>query len=138
MTNKTVALPPWRLGLAHQRHPHVAHPPALAADAAHPLLEVVLEWLRVRLQRRAPGGALGGHGGDDLEYFLGGVRQRRGLIDAWAPRLTRPGVDDQVRRADETCLQRCCGRDGQPLLQQRVVDPTAKLGEHFRAPKRLL
>ena len=64
-------LPPWRLGLAHQRHPHVAHPPALAADAAHPLLEVVLEWLRVRLQRRAPGGTLGGHGGDDLEDFWG-------------------------------------------------------------------
>ena len=67
LTTKTVALPPWRLGLAHQRHPHVAHPPALAADAAHPLLEVVLEWRLGRLQRRAPGGAMGGRGWDRLE-----------------------------------------------------------------------
>ena len=47
-----------RLGLAHQRHKHVSHPPALAAEAAHHLRQVVLELLRLRLQRRALGGAL--------------------------------------------------------------------------------
>ena len=34
------------------------HPPTLAAEAAHHLREVVLEVLRLRLQRRALGGAL--------------------------------------------------------------------------------
>ena len=46
------------LGLAHQRHKHFAHPPALSAKAAHHLLEVVLELVRLRLQRGARAGAL--------------------------------------------------------------------------------
>jgi hypothetical protein len=59
------------LGLAYQRHKHLAYPPTLAAEAAHHLRQVLLELLRLRLQGRAPGGALGRYGGDDLEDFLG-------------------------------------------------------------------
>jgi hypothetical protein len=58
------------LGLAHQRDQHVPHAPALAAEAAHPLPEVLLEVLRLRLQRRALSGALLGDGRDDLEDFF--------------------------------------------------------------------
>jgi hypothetical protein len=39
----------WRLGLAYQRHKHAAHPPALAAEAAHPLGEVLLDLLYLPL-----------------------------------------------------------------------------------------
>ena len=46
---------PWRLRLAHQRHTHVSHPPALAAEAAHQFLEVVLECLRVLAAPPWPG-----------------------------------------------------------------------------------
>ena len=47
-----------RLGLAYQCHKHFPHPSALSAEAAHHLLEVVLEVLRVRLQRLPLRGAL--------------------------------------------------------------------------------
>jgi hypothetical protein len=60
-----------RLRLAHQRDTHFAHPPALATEAAHHLLEVVLELRCMPLQRRASGGALRGYGRDDLEDFFG-------------------------------------------------------------------
>jgi hypothetical protein len=36
-----------RLGLAYQRHKHFSHPSTLPAEAAHNLLEVVLQVLRV-------------------------------------------------------------------------------------------
>ena len=39
-----------RLRLAYQRHQHAAHPPALAAEAAHQLCEVLLELLCLPLQ----------------------------------------------------------------------------------------
>ena len=58
------------LGLAHQCHQHLPHPPALATKAPHHLLELVLEWLCVRLQCRAPGGARHCYGRDDLEDFF--------------------------------------------------------------------
>jgi hypothetical protein len=48
------------LGPADERHKHLADPPTLAAEAAHHLLEVLLELLRLRLQRRALGGVLRG------------------------------------------------------------------------------
>ena len=59
-----------RLGLAYQRHKHFSHPSTLPAEAAHNLLEVVLQVLRVRLQRRALGGALHGSGRNHLEDFF--------------------------------------------------------------------
>jgi len=64
--NRLASLQPWPLGLAYQCHTHVAHPPALSAEAAHQLLEGVLEWLRVRRQCRTLGGALGGYRDDAL------------------------------------------------------------------------
>lgn len=59
-----------RLRLAHQRHKHFSHPSALAAEAAHQFLEVVLEFLRLHLHRRGLGGALRRYGRDDLEDFF--------------------------------------------------------------------
>jgi hypothetical protein len=41
------------LSLAHQRHKHFPHAPALSAKAAHPPLEVLLELARLRLERCA-------------------------------------------------------------------------------------
>ena len=46
------------LGLAYQRHEDFAHPSALSAEAAHELLEVVLEVQSLRLQLCALGDAL--------------------------------------------------------------------------------
>jgi len=59
-----------RLGLAYQRHKHFPHPPTLPTEAAHNLLEVVLQVLRVRRQRHALGGALSRYGCDHLEDFF--------------------------------------------------------------------
>jgi hypothetical protein len=58
-----------RLGLAHQCHKHLPQPSALTTESAHPLREVLLEWLHLRLQRRALGGVLGSDGRDALEDF---------------------------------------------------------------------
>jgi len=74
-----------RLGLAHQRHKHFAHPPALAPEAAHNLREVVLELLRLRLQRRALGGALRGYGRDDLEDFFLALYSVAASFTRWLP-----------------------------------------------------
>ena len=60
-------LPPVRLGLASQRHQHFSPPATLPADAAHNLWEVVRQVLRMRLPRRAWGGARRGYRRDALE-----------------------------------------------------------------------
>jgi hypothetical protein len=60
-----------RLSLAYQCHQHVPHPPALAAEAAHKLREVMLELLRLGLQGGALCGALGHYGDDQLKDFWG-------------------------------------------------------------------
>ncbi len=74
-----------RLRLAHQGHQHVAHPPALAPEAAHPLREVVLELLHLGLQCRASGGALRGDGRDDLEAFFGALYSVAASLTRWLP-----------------------------------------------------
>ena len=61
---------PLRLRLTHHVHNHLALPAALAAKAAHDRGEVVLEVLRLDLQRRARTRAVLGEGGDDLEDFF--------------------------------------------------------------------
>src|SRR5215211_5355960 len=70
-----------RLRLAHQRHKHFAHSPALSAEAAHDLLEVVLELLRLRLQRRA----LSGYGRDELEDFFSALYRVVASFTRWLP-----------------------------------------------------
>jgi hypothetical protein len=60
-----------RLCLAYQCHKHFPHPPALAAEAAHKLPEVLLELLRLGLQGNALCGALGHDGDDQLKDFFG-------------------------------------------------------------------
>ena len=47
-----------RLSLAYQGHKHVSHSPALATEAAHTLRDLVLEVLRLPLQRGAVDGVL--------------------------------------------------------------------------------
>src|SRR5918992_1190810 len=74
-----------RLGLAYQRHKHFSHPSTLPADAAHHLLEVVLQVLRVRLQRRALGGALRGDGRGHLEDFFGALYSVAASLTRWLP-----------------------------------------------------
>jgi hypothetical protein len=63
---------------------------------------------------------------------LGGLIPRRRLIDARAAVLTGTGVDPHVRRADHTVLPRGRRLDRQPVRQQRLVEPTANVGEHVR------
>jgi hypothetical protein len=43
-----------------------------------------------------------------------------------------------VRRADQAVLHRGGRLDGQQFCHQRLVEPTAKLGEHFRQDNMLL
>jgi hypothetical protein len=57
--------------------------------------------------------------------------QRGRVIDALAALLAGKGVDHQVRRADQSVLHRSRRLDRQQFLHQRLVEPTAKLGEHF-------
>src|SRR6266516_1139193 len=73
------------LGLAHQCHKHLPHPPALATEAAHHLLEGVLELLCSPRQRRAPGGALRGYGRDDLEDFFWALYRVAASLTRWLP-----------------------------------------------------
>src|SRR6266508_872916 len=74
-----------RLGPADERHKHVADPPTLAAEAAHPLRQVLLELLRLRLQRRALGGTLRGYGRDDLEDFFWALYSVAASLTRWLP-----------------------------------------------------
>jgi hypothetical protein len=74
-----------RLGLAHQRHKHVPHPPALATEAAHHLLEGMLELLGLPLQPCASGGALLGDGYDDLEDFFWALYRVAASLTRWLP-----------------------------------------------------
>ena len=59
--------------------------------------------------------------------------QRCGIGDALAALLTRKGSDDEMGRADETCIHGG-GLDGHELIPQRFVDTAAtlaqRLGEH--------
>jgi hypothetical protein len=48
-----------------------------------------------------------------------------------APLLTRQGVDDQVRWADQACLHRGRRLDGQPFLHQRRRETAATLGKYL-------
>src|SRR5713226_2799152 len=73
------------LGLAYQRHKHLALPAALPAEAAHDLGEVVLELLRLGLQRRALGGALVGEVLDDLENFFLALYSVAASLTRWLP-----------------------------------------------------
>jgi hypothetical protein len=61
----------------------LAYPPTLAAEAAHHLRQVLLEWLR--LQRGALGGALGGDGRDDLEDFFWALYSVAASLTRWLP-----------------------------------------------------
>ena len=72
------------LGLAHQHDKHLAHPPALAAEAAHHLLKGTLELLRFLSRHGALGDALGHYGADELGTFWGLIRVAA-FIDAWLP-----------------------------------------------------
>jgi len=60
--------------------------------------------------------------------------QRCGIGDALAALLTRKGSDDEMGRADETCIHGGGGLDGNELIPQRFVDTAAtlaqRLGEH--------
>ena len=49
-----------------------------------------------------------------------------------APLLTRQGVDDQGRWADQACLHRGRRLDRAQCLHQRRIPTAPKLGEHFR------
>jgi len=81
------SLQQWRLGLAHQRHKHLAHPPTLAAEAAHNLREVMLALLRLRLQGGALGGALGRYGDAELEDFFWALYRVAASLTRWLPCL---------------------------------------------------
>ncbi len=76
---------PLSLRLADQRHQHVAHPPALTAEAAHHLLELVLQLLRLRLQGCALGGALSRYRDDELEDFFGALYRVVASLTRWLP-----------------------------------------------------
>ena len=64
--------------------------------------------------------------------------QRRRIIDALAALLTGKGVDHQVRRTHQTVLHRSRRLDRQQFGHQWLVEPTPKLGEHFREDEMLL
>jgi hypothetical protein len=64
--------------------------------------------------------------------------QGRGIINTLAPRLTRKGIDDHVRRADKTVLHGTGGLDREQFLHQWRLQTAAKVGEDFREHKMLL
>jgi len=57
--------------------------------------------------------------------------QRCGIGDALAALLTRKGIDDEMGRADETCIHGGGGLDGNELIHQRFVDTAAKLAQRL-------
>src|SRR5712691_3181558 len=71
--------------LAHQCHEHFALAAALPAEAAHNLPEVVVELVRLGLQRRALGGAVVGDVRDDLEDFFLALYSVAASLTRWLP-----------------------------------------------------
>src|SRR6266508_2486149 len=71
--------------LAHQGHKHLALAAALASEAAHNLLEIVLELTRVGLQCRSRGSAPIGHMLDDLEDFFLALYRVAASLTRWLP-----------------------------------------------------
>ena len=55
--------------------------------------------------------------------------QRGGIGDSLAALLTREGIDDKMRGADQALLHRCRCLDGDQLLPERLVDTATKLAE---------
>ena len=124
-------LQPWRLGLAQQCHQHLPHPPALATEAAHHLLEGMLELLCSPRPRRR----LVAHSAVMAVMTwrtFWGLRQGGGIIDPLAALLTGTGVDHQVCRAHQPVRHRHCGLDGQPFRHQGRIQTAANVGEHLR------
>lgn len=55
--------------------------------------------------------------------------QRGGIGDPLAALLTREGIDDEMRGADQALLHRCCCLDGDQRIHECFVDTTTKLAE---------
>lgn len=55
-----------------------------------------------------------------------------GVGDPLAALCRGTGIDAQGRRADKALGHSGRGRDGQPRIEQRLVEPTAKVGARFR------
>jgi len=79
------ALQQLRFRLAHHPHKHFALAPALATKAVHELGEVVLEVLRLGLQRRACGRALSGEVRNDLKDFFFAFYRVVASLTPWLP-----------------------------------------------------
>jgi hypothetical protein len=60
------------------------------------------------------------------------------IIDTLAALFTGKRVDHEMRRADQPVLHRGRRLDRQQFRHQGLVEPTAKLGEHFREYEMLL
>src|SRR5882672_2113233 len=74
-----------RFRLAHHAHKHLALSATLAAKAAHDLGEVLLELLRLGLQRRARDHAVLGEGRNDLEDFFFALYKVAASLTRWLP-----------------------------------------------------
>jgi hypothetical protein len=54
-----------------------------------------------------------------------------GISDPLATLFGGEGIDEQMRRADQAPLHGCSGLDGQPFIDQGLVETAAKLGQGF-------
>ena len=126
------------LGLAYQCHKHFPHPPALSAETAHNLLEVVLELVGLHLQLCTLCGALGGYGRDELEDFFWALYSVAASLTRWLP--CSLGKVSTTRCAGLTSPSSMAARrlDREQFLHQRRIETAAKLGEHFGQHKMLL
>ena len=73
------------LRLAYQCHKHFAHPPTLAAEAAHNLPKVVLELVGLHLQLCTLYRAPGSYGREELEGFFWALYRVAASLMRWLP-----------------------------------------------------
>jgi hypothetical protein len=57
--------------------------------------------------------------------------QRGGIRNALAALFRRKGIDEQMCRADQVLVHGCRRLDGQPFIDQCLVETAAKLGQGF-------
>ena len=60
-----------------------------------------------------------------------GLVQCCGIGDALAALFTRKRVDDEMGRADQPCVHRGSGLDGNQFIHQGLVNTRAKLTQRF-------
>ena len=84
------------------------------------------------------GGALRGYGRDDLEDFFWALYRVAASLTRWLPCSLGKVSTTRCAGLTRPVLHRGRRLDRQQFLHQRLIETTAKLGEHFREHKMLL